>query len=100
MIAVGQTVQNEINNNLSDFNPNKIIVVPNYKNFSGGNSSSIPILNLRDMEEIKLIQNITTITPVIYFSANINYNNKRFKSDLKIEIKPNFTSYNITPNQR
>lgn len=82
MIALGQTVQNEINSNLSDFNPNKVIVVPNYKNFTGGKGASIPILNLRDMEEIKTIPNIETVSPTVYFSANLNYETKRFKANI------------------
>lgn len=82
MIAVGQTVQNEINNNLSDFNPNKIIIIPNYKNFTSGKGSSFPVLNLRDMEEIRLIADVEQVTPTAYFSANISYETKRFKGTI------------------
>lgn len=82
MVSLGQTIKNEIEKNLSELDANKIIIIPNYKNIDKGNNASVPILDMEDVKELKTLDDIKYISPIMSFSTSITYKGVKFSTSI------------------
>lgn len=84
MVAVGQTVRNEINKELESFGGNKLIIGPG-RSARGGLSSSggKPTLSYSDYEAIKNVKNVKNAAPVFMVMSRIVYGSNNWQTTIK-----------------
>jgi len=110
MVAAGQVVRNNINDELSSLGANMIIITPSSSNRGGiqGGRGSRPSTTIKDAEAIKEIKNVSYVAPIVSSTEQIvrgssNWNTSIIGSNLdyleindwQIEKGTNFTQRDL-----
>lgn len=83
MVAVGETVQTEINDQFSSLGSNTIMIRSGSAKTNAVHSgASIPTLTFSDAEIIKKLPDVTDITPIEMTGGQIVYKNKNWSTTL------------------
>lgn len=91
MVAVGETVRNEINGELESFGGNKMVIVSKYqgKNGSKDNKGYKTSLTFKDAEAIKKIKDVSLVVPVVSVFINAVYG----ANDMYVDVVGTVPSY-------